>query len=209
MLPAHLLWPFLVATLTFADIPGPGILYTAAQTLARGRHAGLMTALGIHLGGYAYVAATAFGLSALLHYVPALYLAMKLAGAAYLIWIGIGMLRSRAQSPHPQLTRSKSVHRAFFESATVELLNPKTALFFVAFLPQFVDPAVALPVTAQFLVLGTIVNLTFSAGDLITVLLAATIMDKLSHHGRGQRVARIVGGSILIGLGSHLAIGRA
>jgi threonine/homoserine/homoserine lactone efflux protein len=209
MPPAHLLWPFLLATLIFAAIPGPAILYTAAQTLARGRRAGLMTALGIHLGGYAYVGATAFGLSALLHYVPTLYLTMKLAGATYLIWLGIGMIRHPKNSPDPSRAANKSARRAFFQSTTVELLNPKTALFFVAFLPQFVDPASALPVTVQFLILGTIVNLTFSAADLITVLLAATIMDKLRHHGSGQRIARIAGGSILIGLGTRLAVSRA
>lgn len=209
MPPTHLLWPFLLATLIFAAIPGPAILYTAVQTLARGRRAGLMTALGIHLGGYAYVAATAFGLSALLHYVPTLYLTMKLAGAAYLIWLGIGMLLRPKDSRDPPRAANESARRAFFQSTTVELLNPKTTLFFVAFLPQFVDPAAALPVAVQFLVLGTIVNLTFSAADLITVLLAATIMNKLRHHARGQRVARIAGGSILIGLGTRLAISRA
>jgi threonine/homoserine/homoserine lactone efflux protein len=113
MPPAHLLWPYLLATLIFAAIPGPGILYTAAQTLARGQRAGLMTTLGIHLGGYAYVAATAFGLSALLHYVPTLYLTMKLAGAAYLIWLGIGTLRHPKDSHHPPGAPNKSARRAF------------------------------------------------------------------------------------------------
>lgn len=198
---SHLLWLFLLATLVFAAIPGPGVLYTAAQTLARGRHAGLMTALGIHLGGYAYVAATALGLSTLLHYVPTLYVAVKLAGAAYLIWLGIGMIRSKLDPRNLPYTVHKSAKRAFLESITVELLNPKTALFFVAFLPQFVDPGAALPIAVQFLILGTVVNLAFSSADIITVLLASTLLGRLRRHGRGQRLARIAGGSILIGLG--------
>lgn len=80
MLPIHLFWPFLLATLIFTLMPGPAVLYSAAQTLAHGRRAGLMTVAGLHVGGYAYVAATAFGLSALLHYVPALYMTVKLGG---------------------------------------------------------------------------------------------------------------------------------
>lgn len=207
-LPHTLLLPFLLATLVFAAIPGPAVLYTAAQTLARGRHAGLMTALGIHLGGYAYVAATALGLSALLHNVPTLYVAVKLTGAAYLIWLGIGMIRNRPDSrnlPHPI---RKTARRAFLESITVELLNPKTALFFVAFLPQFADPGAAFPIAVQLLILGTVVNLAFSCADIITVLLASTPLGGLRRHGRGQRLARIAGGSILIGLGTRLAIAR-
>ncbi len=104
MLPVHLLGPFLVATLIFAAMPGPAVLYSAAQTLSHGRRFGFMTVLGIHVGGYGYVAATALGLSALLHYVPAVYMAVKLIGAAYLVWLGIGVIRKKDDpeaSPHP------------------------------------------------------------------------------------------------------------
>jgi threonine/homoserine/homoserine lactone efflux protein len=137
---------FLATTAVFAYIPGPAMLYAAAQTLARGRWSGLMASLGIHIGGYAHVFAAAAGLSVLFHAVPMLYLAVKLAGAAYLVWLGISLFRAKAagDAELPEITH-KSGRRAFFESITVEVLNPKTAIFFLAFLPQFIDASAAFP----------------------------------------------------------------
>jgi threonine/homoserine/homoserine lactone efflux protein len=203
----HLL-PFVAATLVFAYIPGPAILYTAAQTLARGRAGGLMAALGIHLGGYFHVTAAALGLAAVLHYVPALYLAMKLGGAVYLVWLGIGIIRGGLDASALPHVTAKRPGRAFLESVVVEICNPKAAVFFLAFLPQFVDHAAGLPVWAQFLVLGTIVNLTFSSADLLTILLTSAVLRGVRSTGLAQRVARIIGGSLLIGLGARLAIAR-
>ena len=206
-----LMLAFLAATAVFAYMPGPAMIYTSAQTLARGRRAGFMAALGIHVGGYAHVLGAALGLAAIFNHVPEAYLAVKLAGAVYLIWLGIGILRRRAeaQTALPQL--SKSARRAFFESVTVEVLNPKTALFFVAFLPQFADPAAALPVTAQLLVLGIMVNLAFSSADIVCVLLASTIVARLRQGAAGGRVMRLIrvaGGTLLVGLGLRLALVR-
>ncbi|MBV9077284.1 MAG: LysE family translocator [Methylobacteriaceae bacterium] len=200
---------FAVATAIFAYFPGPALLYTAAQTLARGRRAGLVAALGIHLGGYAHVAAAAFGLSAIVRHVPELYLAMKIVGALYLVWLGFGMLQRRGPAASVPDVAPRSARRAFAESIVVELLNPKVAVFFIAFLPQFVDPAAALPVWAQFLILGTIVNLAFSSADLVTVLAASTVLTRLRAGGPGQRLVRIAGGSLLIGLGVKLATDRS
>lgn len=200
---AETLLTFFVSTLLFAYMPGPALLYTAAQALARGRAAGLMAALGIHLGGYAHVIAATAGLSALFLAVPPLYIAVKLAGAAYLIWLGLRMLRREARQDLPDVLH-KSVKRAFVESVTVEVLNPKTALFFLAFLPQFVDPAAALPVWFQFLVLGTLVNLTFSSADIVCVMLASAVARHLGSSG-SLRLRR-AGGGMLIGLGAHLAL---
>lgn len=201
---SEILLTFFVSTLLFAYMPGPALLYTAAQTLARGRTAGLMAALGIHLGGYAHVAAASAGLSALFLAVPPLYLAVKLAGAGYLIWLGWRMLKGREDAAMPEIAR-KSARRAFVESVTVELLNPKTALFFIAFLPQFVDPSAAPAVWLQFLILGTLVNLTFSSADVVCVLLAGALTRRLGR-GNGLRLARRTGGGLLIGLGAHLAL---
>jgi threonine/homoserine/homoserine lactone efflux protein len=197
--------PFVLATLVFAYVPGPGMLYAAAQTLARGRRGGLLAALGLHLGGYLHVGAAAFGLAALLHYVPTLYLALKLAGALYLVWLGIAMLR---RGGHAAELPAAAPRRAFLQSVTVEMLNPKTAIFFVAFLPQFVDPAAALPVWAQLLLLGTIVNLCFSSADVAVTLAASAVLGRLRRAGPAQRVMRWVGGSLLIGLGARLALAR-
>jgi threonine/homoserine/homoserine lactone efflux protein len=203
----HLI-PFAIATFLFAIFPGPALLYTAAQTLARGRAAGFMAALGIHIGGYAHVLAAALGLSAVFVHVPQLYFALKIAGALYLIWLGIGLIRTRLDLDALPQVRAQSARRALLQSVVVEVLNPKVALFFIAFLPQFVDPAATFPLWLQFLALGVIVNVAFTAADLVTVLLTSSVLTGLRRSGVAQRVARIVGGSVLIGLGARLAIAR-
>lgn len=203
-----LLLAFAAATAVFAYFPGPALLYTAAQTLARGRRAGFMAAFGIHLGCYAHVFAAAFGLSAVFRHVPELYAAMKILGAIYLVWLGIDMMRRRAAAADAGIVAPKSARRAFAESIVVELLNPKVAIFFIAFLPQFVDPAASLPIWAQFLILGTIVNFAFSSADVITVFAASTAVGKLRGDGVGRKFIRLAGGSILIGLGARLALDR-
>ncbi|PWW00092.1 threonine/homoserine/homoserine lactone efflux protein [Hoeflea marina] len=205
-----LLITFLVTTAIFAYIPGPAMLYAAAQTLARGRKAGLLAALGIHLGCYAHVGAAAAGLSVLFHAVPWLYMAVKLVGAGYLVWLGLSMLRS----PFADVAAAagfvaRSGRRAFAESITVEIFNPKTALFFLAFLPQFVDAGAAFPVWLQFLILGAIVNLVFSSADFVCVMLAGAMMARLRRSTAAQQLMRRVGGSLLIGLGAHLALQRS
>jgi threonine/homoserine/homoserine lactone efflux protein len=205
----ELLVTFFITTALFAYIPGPAMLYAAAQTLAGGRRAGLMASLGIHLGCYVHVVSAAAGLSILFHAVPILYSAVKLIGAGYLIWLGISLLRSPGeQEAGPASAASKSAGRAFLHSISVEVLNPKTAIFFMAFLPQFIDASAALPVWAQFLILGTIVNLIFSSADIVCVVLAGAIIGRLRQSGAAQRMMRRAGGTILIGLGSHLALQR-
>lgn len=205
-----LLLAFFLTTAVFAFIPGPAMLYVAARTLAADRRAGLMATLGIHLGCYAHVIAAAAGLSILFHLVPVLYLAVKLAGAAYLIFLGIRMFRSRGQQ-EPGLVPAlspKSASRAFLESIAVEVLNPKTAIFFLAFLPQFVDAGAAFPVWLQFLILGTAVNLMFSFADVVCVLAAGLITSRLSRISSLQRNLQRAGGAILVGLGLHVAFQR-
>lgn len=125
-----LLIAFLIAASIFAYMPGPSTLYAAAQTIARGRRAGWYAALGIHLGGYVHVFAAAVGLAFLFQAVPTLYLALKLAGATYLIWLGILMYRSQSGANGPSHNiEKKSATKAFWESVSVEVLNPKTAIF--------------------------------------------------------------------------------
>lgn len=199
---------FLIATAIFAYIPGPAMFYATAQTLARGARAGLMAALGIHIGGYVHVLAAAFGLAILFELVPPLYLALKLIGAAYLIWLGVQMIRTRNARVNaaPQATRDPV--RAFRQSMLVEVLNPKTALFFVAFLPQFSDPTAALPIWAQLLILGTVVNIMFSSADLVCVALAHRMSQLLARSGHAAARAKALGGSILVGLGLTVALDR-
>lgn len=201
---------FLATAAVFAFIPGPAMLYATAQTLAGGRVAGLMASLGIHVGCYVHVFAAAAGLSMLFHAVPVLYLAVKLIGAAYLIWLGIVLFRSRGvdEAGLPQVRR-KSGRRAFAESVGVEVLNPKTAIFFMAFLPQFIDAGAGFPVWLQFLLLGTIVNLMFSLADIVCVLLAGSLLGRLRRSTRMVRLMQRAGGAVLVGLGIHVAFQRA
>ncbi len=205
-----ILLTFFITTALFAFIPGPAMLYAAAQTLSGGRRAGLMASLGIHLGCYVHVISAAAGLSILFQAVPLLYAAVKLAGAGYLIWLGITMFRSRDTdgTTDAAVAGAKRPGRAFLHSIGVEVLNPKTAIFFMAFLPQFVDASAALPVWVQLLILGTMVNLTFSSADPICVFLAGSIMTRVKRSGGAQRLMRRAGGSILVGLGAHLALQR-
>ncbi len=201
---------FLIAAVLFAYIPGPAMLYSAAQAMARGTRGGLMAVLGIHVGGYVHVIAAAAGLSVLFHAVPTLYAVVKLAGAAYLVWLGISFFRKKAEDGAPALAMpAKSTRRAFIESVIVDVLNPKTAIFFVAFLPQFIDPAAALPVWAQFLILGTMTNLIFTSADIASVLLARSLTERLSRSASARRLMERAGGAILIGLGAHLALQRS
>ncbi|THV16492.1 LysE family translocator [Rhizobium rhizophilum] len=206
----EILFAFFVTTAVFAFIPGPAMLYVAARTLAADRRAGMMATLGIHLGCYVHVAAAAVGLSVLFHLVPTLYLAVKLAGAAYLIYLGIRMFRAaRSQGGGEEMTLApKTGRRAFVESMLVEVLNPKTAIFFLAFLPQFIDQAAAFPVWLQFVILGTTVNAMFTVADIACVMAASMVTKRLARVSSLQRNLQRAGGAILVGLGLHVALQR-
>ncbi|HEV7325656.1 MAG TPA: LysE family translocator [Bosea sp. (in: a-proteobacteria)] len=204
----EVLFALVLATLVFAYIPGPAVLYIAAQTMSRGRKAGFMAVLGVHLADYVHVFAAAFGLSAIFRHVPELYLAMKLLGAAYLIWLGISFFRRVAPVQATADVAPRTPMRALADSLAVELLNPKTTIFFVSFLPQFVDPSASLPLWAQFLILGVVVNLLFTSSSILTVLTASYMQAKVAANGAAQRVIRAIGGTILIGLGARIALDR-
>ena len=204
-----ILLAFVATTAIFAFIPGPAMLYAAARTMAGGRKAGLMAVLGLHLGAYVHIVAAAAGLSFLFHAVPWVYTLVKLAGAAYLIWLGIALFGARiTHSETAPKVSKKSARKALLESVTVEILNPKTAIFFVAFLPQFVDSTAAFPIWVQLAVLGTVVNAMFTFADIVGVLVAGLIMARLKQSGTVQRLVQRAGGTILVGLGAHLALQR-
>ena len=203
----EILVAFVVATSIFAYMPGPSTLYAAAQTIARGRRAGWFAALGIHIGGYVHVLAAAVGLAILFQAIPILYLALKFAGAGYLIWLGVSMFLTKAETgTKPQVAVKKSARRAFWESVSVEVLNPKTAIFYLAFLPQFADPSAAFPIWVQLIILGTIVNIMFSSADAICVILADKITTLFEASSSANRIANKIGGSVLVALGINLAL---
>ncbi|MBS1168858.1 MAG: amino acid transporter [Proteobacteria bacterium] len=207
MPPIDLLITFFVSTALFAFVPGPAMLYAAARTLAGGRRAGLMAALGVHVGGYTHVMAAAMGLSVLFHAVPILYMMVKLAGAAYLVLMGWRLVTGRTTEARED-TSPRESQQAFVQSVLVELLNPKTAIFFLAFLPQFVSANAGAPLWLQFLILGVITNLMFSAADIIAVVGASGILSSLRSSPSLGRWLRRAAGSLLIGLGARLALER-
>ena len=201
-----LLIGFLLATSVFAYMPGPSTLYTTAQTLALGKRGGLFAALGIHTGGYVHVIAAAIGLAALFEVIPILYTVMKLAGAAYLVWLGVKFFMNRKDLMVDSEQAGQKT--TFWQSATVEILNPKTALFYVSFLPQFTDIDAALPLWTQLLFLGIIVNIMFASADLICVFLTEKLSSMFKNSESSVMIVNRIGGGILIALGLNLATSK-
>jgi threonine/homoserine/homoserine lactone efflux protein len=196
---------FVIAALLLLLTPGPAVLYIVARSLEHGRRAGLVSALGVHAGTLVHVVAAAAGVSAILAASAAAFSAVKYVGAAYLIYLGVRRLRDRRsvlESAHP---RPASLRRAFVDGVVVNVLNPKTALFFLAFLPQFVDVARG-AVGAQILALGGV----FVALGLVTdggyALTAGTAARWLRARPRFLASERWVSGGMYIGLGVAAAV---
>ena len=187
-------------------MPGPSTLYAATRTITGGKRAGCLAAVGIHAGGYVHVFAAAFGLAIIFKATPWLFVGLKFIGAAYLIWLGLSMWRSGSSCVEANtVLPAKTSKRVFWDSAIVEILNPKTALFYLAFLPQFTDATLGFPIWLQLLVLGTIVNIMFSSADVLCVLMASKIQSLIKGSRTAQQWAHRIGGTVLIGLGVRLA----
>src|ERR687887_468186 len=144
---------FVVACLAFLAIPGPSVFYIVTRSLVQGRRAGITSMLGVQAGGLVHVVAAAFGVSALIASSAAAFTAVKYAGAAYLVFLGLRKLLGRERHDEQLERAPASARRLFAHGVVVNVLNPKTALFFLAFLPQFVDPSAG-PVAPQMLLLG-------------------------------------------------------
>ena len=199
---------FTAAALAMNISPGPSNLYVMSRSLAQGTSAGLIAAGGLAAGSLFHVTVTSLGLAVILQYSPVAFLAMKLAGAGYLILLGLKMLlaKSAALSPDALLPK-KPLARIFRESALVEILNPKTALFFLAFLPQFADPHAG-PLAPQLLLLGCIVTLTAIPCDAVVAILSGRAAALLRRRPIFQKVQNWVSGSVLVGLGATIAFRR-
>ncbi|MGA7807458.1 MAG: LysE family translocator [Bradyrhizobium sp.] len=197
---------FLAAALIIAAVPGAGIFYVAARTLSGGRAAGIASTSGTALGGLVHVIAGGVGVSALVLASAQLFAALKFAGALYLIWLGIKTFRDAGHVPSVQ-TDDVGARRAFWQGAAVEALNPKTAAFFLAFIPQFLNPAAPNP-ALQFVMLGLISVALNSSADLIVVLIVAATRARLvGRPGLTQRL-RQGSGLFIAGLGVSLALTR-
>ena len=197
---------FSAAALAIAVSPGPGIFYVAARTLAGGRGEGLASSFGTGLGGLVHVAAGAVGVSALVMASAEAFTLLKFAGALYLVWIGIKAIRE-ARQPFEARVTTTGAAKAFREGIVVEALNPKTAAFFLAFLPQFVDP-VAGPVWLQFLLLGLISVVLNTAVDVVVALLASRARSIAVGRPTLLRRLRTGAGGAIAALGVALLFAR-
>jgi threonine/homoserine/homoserine lactone efflux protein len=206
MLDTHLLLLFLAAATLLAVTPGPGIFYVLARTLSGGKREGTLSALGTFFGGSVHVLAAGLGLSAVLIASATAFAAVKYAGALYLVWMGIRMIRTR-NVPMDEPSKGGNQHRAFRQGIVTEVLNPKTALFFLSFLPQFVNPSLG-HVVVQFLLLGVISVSLNTIADLVVVSFAAPIGLRLRSSARFRRNQRVASGVGMIGLGAFVAFGE-
>ncbi len=205
-MPSLTLWSlFVVASLVLLLTPGPAVLYIVARSVQQGRAAGLVSVLGIHLGTIVHIVAASVGLSALLVSSALAFEIVKYLGAAYLIWMGVRTLMARDPDPASPGVAAAPLARVFRDGFVVNLFNPKTAIFFLSFLPQFVDPARG-AVHAQILVLG----LTFMAlgmlSDGMFALAAGAAGDFLRTSRRFLRLQRWFAGCAFIGLGVTAAL---
>jgi len=200
---------FCAAALALIVVPGPAVTYIVTQSIDKGRTAGLVSALGIASGGLVHVAAAVVGLSALLASSATAFTIVKIVGAVYLIAIGIRRLLARhedeAESEPEPVPGAPA--RLFVQGAVVNVLNPKTALFFLAFLPQFVDPDRG-AVAAQVAVFGVTFVLIAVVSDSTYALIAAALAGKLRASERARRIRRYVTGSVFVVLGATAATAK-
>lgn len=198
---------FFAAALTLALIPGPGMLYVLARTLRSGRREGVLSTAGTGIAGLLHTLAAALGLSAILATSAAAFAVVKWLGVAYLIYLGVRTILTKASfADDIGLERPASSQGALRQGILAEILNPKTALFFLAFIPQFIDPTGN--VFWQFVLLGAITTLLTSGVDLVVAFVASPLSGLLKRSRRLQRIQRYGSGGALIGLGAYVAVDR-
>ena len=206
-LPVHDLALFLSAALLLNLTPGPDMLFVAGASAARGRRAGVLAALGVGLGCGVHIALAAVGLSALLATSALAFGVVKWLGAAYLVWTGLSMLRARPAAPAAAGLAAPATRAVFWQGALTNALNPKVALFFLAFLPQFVDAGAPQQAVA-FVALGVLFTASGTVVNVIVALAAGSIAGAVAAGGSGGRVGRWLqraAGALFIGLGVKLA----
>lgn len=200
---------FLTAAVLLAIAPGPGMLYVLARSLAGGRREGILSSLGTFVGGMIHVVAAAAGVSVILAKSAVAFATVKYAGAAYLCFLGIRMILDarRDRGELPVEIAAPTRRNPFWQGIATEVLNPKTALFFLSFIPQFVSRDQG-HVFAQFAMLGTLsVSLNTSA-DLVVTLFAGPLGNRIRSSARFRRTQRTATGAIMIGLGGYLALSK-
>jgi threonine/homoserine/homoserine lactone efflux protein len=195
---------FVTATLVLLAVPGPAVLYIVSQSVEYGRRAGMTAVCGVHVGSLVHVAAATVGLSALLVSSAVAFSAVKLVGAVYLIVLGVQKLLGRGDGAEPAATGGRDLRRVFRQGIVVNVLNPKTALFFLAFLPQFVNPDRS--AAPQIAALGLIWVALGLASDGVYAVLSGTVGGALRKSATFARAQRLITGLVLIGLGVLAAL---
>ena len=198
---------FAAAALALIVVPGPAVLYIVAQSIDRGRLAGVVSALGVATGGLVHVTAATIGLSSLLVSSATAFTVVKYAGAAYLIGMGLSTLLRRREVDEAAAPSERRLRRRYWQGVVVNVLNPKTALFFLAFLPQFVDPDTG-SAALQLAVLGLVFVVLAVVSDCVWALAAGTASDRLRGSRRFRDVQRYVSGSVFVGLGALTAVAK-
>jgi threonine/homoserine/homoserine lactone efflux protein len=199
---------FVVAALVLLVVPGPAVLYIVSQSISRGRLAGIVSMLGIQLGALVHVAAAAAGLSALLVRSATAFDVVKYAGAAYLVFLGLRRLLGGDEVEAPGARRERSLWRLFAQGTVVNVLNPKTALFFFSFLPQFVDVEQG-SVALQIASLGLLFILLATLSDGMYALAAGSAAGWVRGRPAFVRGERLATGGVLVGLGLLAAFSGA
>lgn len=197
---------FLAAALILAAVPGPGIFYVAARTISGGSAAGVASTAGTALGGTVHVFAGAIGVSAIVLASAQLFTVLKFCGALYLVWLGIRTFREAGKLEVIEDSYA-GASRAFCEGILVEVLNPKTAAFFLAFIPQFIDSAAANP-ALQFVTLGLISVALNTLADVVVIAFAASARRQFMARPQLLRRLRQGSGLFIAGLGISLALVR-
>lgn len=197
-----------VAAAIMNALPGPSQLYVVTRTIALGRGAGFASASGLASGAVVHVVLAAKGLTALMAATPALFDVVRWIGAAYLIWLGIATWREKDDANPSEVGKPvarRSPWHLFRQGFIIEVLNPKTALFFLAFLPQFVSPASPAP-GLEMLILGLLVPLTALPVDLAIAFGASAALSRLGGNPAVSRLRRWLAGSVLVGLGLFVLV---
>lgn len=197
---------FAVAAIVLAVTPGPGVAYVVARTVAGGRSEGLASCLGTAIGGMLHVLAAALGLSLVVAQSAAAFNAVKYLGAAYLVCLGLRLFLRKDQGLTAGPVRSQGVRRALLEGVVVEALNVKTALFFLAFLPQFVLPGE--PLAPQLVLLGSVCVALNTLVDVMAVLATDRLLDSGAARAARARLLTRLSGATMLGLGAYLALAR-
>ena len=195
---------FAAASLALVAVPGPSVLYIVGTSIAQGRRAGVASMLGVQTGALIHVLAAAIGVSAILASSAEAFTVVKFAGAAYLVWLGVQKLR-HAGAEDPAARPPRSHAHLFRQGVVVNLLNPKVAMFFLAFLPQFIDPDAGSP-GLQILGLGLLFIAIAMLSDTAYALVAGTAAERLSDTFAARRRLDRISGGVMIGLGAVAAL---